>query len=149
MESMARRSTGTPPRDPNGTAAAEDGRPKKPTKRVYTREYKQRVLGEVDALLESGELGCVGAYLRREGLHSSHLHRWREERQAGGLAGPEKKRGRPPTRDATKEENLRLQREVAKLQAKLRKAEIVIDVQKKLSALLGMEFPSEPDDENS
>ncbi|MBZ0232484.1 MAG: transposase [Deltaproteobacteria bacterium] len=103
-----------------------------------------RILREVDDALASGESGAVGALCRREGIFSSHLVTWRKQREAGELAAlTPKKRGRKPTRNPLADEVARLEREKAKLEEKLRKAEIVIDVQKKVAALLGKPFPED------
>jgi transposase len=136
-------------RPPEGSAAALRAaaraaeKPKKPTQRVYTAEYKERILVQVDELRVAGQRGEVGALLRREGLNSSHISRWEKAREAGRLEP--QKRGRKPTRDAAAEENERLKKRIAKLETDLRKAEIIIDVQKKLGALLGIEVPDVPD----
>ncbi len=119
-------------------------KPSKPTRRTFTAEYKLRILREVDDALASGESGAVGALCRREGIFSSHLVTWRKQREAGELAAlTPKKRGRKPTRNPLADEVARLEREKAKLEEKLRKAEIVIDVQKKVAALLGKPFPED------
>lgn len=105
------------------------------------------ILRQADAALATGEPGAVGALLRREGLYTSHLANWRAQRETGELAALEpKKRGPAPTRNPLADEVARLQRENTKLQEKLRKAEIVIDVQKKVAALLGEILPTVPDD---
>lgn len=125
-------------------AAGSAMAPEKPKRRTFTAEYKQRILREADAALAAGGDGGVGALLRREGLYSSHLTTWRRERDTGELAGlTPKKRGRKATRDATADEVARLQRRVDRLEAELRKAETIIDVQKKLSLLLGVTLPTE------
>ena len=105
------------------------------------------ILRQADAALSTGEPGAVGALLRREGLYTSHLANWRAQRETGELAALEpKKRGPAPTQNPLADEVARLQRENTKLQEKLRKAEIVIDVQKKVAALLGEILPTVPDD---
>jgi transposase len=125
-------------------------RPTTPTKREYTREFKQRVLRELAALAASGERGAQGAFLRREGLHWATVHRWQKQAENAELAVLEpKKRGRRSRRDPAAEEAARLSRENERLREKLRQAEIVIDVQKKLSALLGVELPEVSDDEET
>jgi len=79
----------------------------------------------------------MGAFLRREGLNYSNLQTWHRQLDLGQLAGlTPKKRGRKE--DPIAKENARLKREVDKLKAKLEKAETIIDVQKKLSKLLGL-----------
>src|SRR6266699_958966 len=104
-------------------------------RRIFTGEYKQRVLADADKARESGG---IGALLRREGLYSSHLVTWRQERAAGILhALTPQKRGPKSKRSPLDEENQNLRRENQQLSEELRKAEIVIDIQKKVAALLG------------
>jgi transposase-like protein len=140
-------------RPPEGSAAALRAgaraidKPGKPTARIYTAEYKERILAQVDELRVTGQRGELGALLRREGLNSSHISRWDKAREAGQLAP--QKRGRKPTRDAAAEENERLKKRIEKLETALRKAEIIIDVQKKLGALLGIEAPDVPNPKKS
>jgi transposase-like protein len=108
----------------------------KAKRRIFTGEYKQRVLAEADKAKE--ESGGIGALLRREGLYSSHLVTWRHERAAGILhALTPQKRGPKSKRTPLDEENEKLRRENLRLSEDLRKAEIVIDIQKKVAALLG------------
>ncbi len=101
--------------------------------------------GEADRSTESGQLGAL---LRREGLYSSHLTAWRKQRNEGTLAGLEpKRRGRKASPDAPLiAENERLQRDNQRLTARLRQAETIIEVQKKLSEILGIPLP--PPDSN-
>jgi transposase-like protein len=104
-------------------------------RRTFTADYKQRILAEADQAKGSGG---IGALLRREGLYSSVLTNWRRERAAGvrqSLAP--QKRGPKSKRDPIQEEIQKLQKDNARLTEQLRKAEIVIDVQKKVGALLG------------
>jgi transposase len=113
----------------------------KAQRRRFTAEYKHRVLQEAEACTQRGE---VGALLRREGLYSSHLTTWRHQRQRGELQGlTPAKRGRKV--DPLAAENARLQREAERLKAQLTRAELIIDVQKKVSQLLGL--PEIPLDE--
>ena len=108
----------------------------KAKRRIFTGEYKQRVLEEADKAKE--ESGGIGALLRREGLYSSHLTTWRHERAAGILQSlTPQKRGPKAKRSPLDDENQKLQRENLHLREELRKAEIVIEVQKKVAALLG------------
>jgi transposase-like protein len=108
----------------------------KARRRIFTAEYKQRVLAEADQA--KNESGAIGALLRREGLYSSHLVTWRQERTAGILhALAPQKRGPKSKRNPLDEENQKLRRENQRLTEELRKTEIVIDVQKKVAALLG------------
>jgi len=119
--------------------------PERPAaQRTLTTEYKLRILQELDAARSSGHWGSVAAILRREGLQRSQVSAW--ERQRDQALEP-KKRGRKKTRSPESDEVARLQRENERLQAKLAKAELIIDVQKKLSALLGVELPETSDGE--
>jgi transposase-like protein len=105
-------------------------------RRTYTGDYKQQVLAEADAARESGEIGAV---LRRHGLYSSHLAKWRQERKSGILEGlaPQKRGPKSKTNPLTAE-NQKLRRDNERLTDRLRKAEIIIDVQKKVAMLLGI-----------
>lgn len=117
----------------------------KAKRRTYTAEYKQRILQEADTA--AATRGGVGALLRREGLYSSLLHVWRQERDQGiREALTPQKRGPKSRRNPLEEENLKLRKQVGQLSEKLRKAEIIIEVQKKVAALLGQPIP-EPDPE--
>ena len=105
-------------------------------RRTYTGEYKQKVLAEADAARGSGEIGAV---LRRHGLYSSHLTKWRQERKSGILEGlAPQKRGPKSKASPLTAENQKLRRDNERLTERLRKAEIVIDVQKKVATLLGL-----------
>jgi transposase len=104
-------------------------------RRRFTAEYKQRILAAIDQA--KGSSG-IGALLRRDGLYSSLLSTWRRERDAGALqALTPQKRGPKSKRDPLAEENQQLRRETLRLAEELRKAEIVIDIQKKVATLLG------------
>src|ERR1035437_328713 len=104
-------------------------------RRRFTAEYKQSILTKADQAKGSGG---VGALLRSEGLYSSLLTTWRREREAGvRQALAPQKRGPKSTRDPVAEHVRKLQRDNERLTEQLRKAEIVIDVQKKVAALLG------------
>ena len=104
-------------------------------RRQYTAQYKLRILEEVERCTERGQ---IGALLRREGLYSSHLSKWRRQRAEGQLqALSGQKRGRK-AQEVGVEELTRLQRENEGLRARLEQAEMIIDVQKKLSRLLGL-----------
>lgn len=104
-------------------------------RRRFTAEYKQRILAEVDRTKGSGGIGVL---LRREGLYSSLVTTWRREKEAGVLqALTPQKRGPKSRRDPVADQNLQLRRDVERLTEELRKADIVIDIQKKVAALLG------------
>ena len=120
----------------------------KAKRRTFTADYKQRILQEADSAAATP--GGVGALLRREGLYSSHLASWRRERQAGGLAAlTPHKRGPKSQRNTLAEENQKLRRQNARLTEDLRKANIIIDVQKKVAALLGHPLPETDPEEQS
>ena len=111
----------------------------KAARRRFSAEYKRRILQEADR----GGPGGIAALLRREGLYSSHLNTWRKQRKSGEIAGLEpRKRGKKPIpRNPLACEMQRLTRENQRLQKRLRQAEIIIDVQKKLCDILGLTVP--------
>lgn len=113
--------------------------PERPQRRRFTREYKLRVLAETDA----APAGSIAAILRREGLYSSHLDSFRKQQDAGSLTGPGGRRGPKPNPLAS--EVAKLRRRNARLEHELENARLVIDVQKKVSKLLGI--PLESDEE--
>jgi transposase len=100
--------------------------------RLYSAAYKARILEEYDSLDKAGK----GALLRREGLYTSLISAWRTQRDQGARAALAKPVGRPPA-DARDRELARLRRDNERLTAELAKARTVIEVQGKLSALLG------------
>ncbi len=117
-------------------------------RRKFTANYKLRILQEAENCTAPGE---VGVLLRREGLYSSNLTAWRKQKEQGILQGvTPKKRGRK-----TKEKNplaqrvAELERANRKLQSKLKKAEIIIDVQKKISQILQTDDPDETEGSES
>lgn len=127
-----------------GTAMANAPDPEvleKPTRRVFTAEYKRRILREADACTKPGE---IGALLRREGLYSSHLSVWRQAREGGEISGlAPRKRGRKQKPEmVTAREYQRVKREKERLERELEKAHTIIDVQKKLSVILGIDLDS-------
>lgn len=131
----------TPP-PPNPEVGADAKR------RRFTMEYKLRLLKEADAAKETA--GGVGALLRREGLYSSHLTKWRQEREAAvRQALTPKTRGPKPRLDPQQEELQRLRRDNARLTDALSKAELIIDVQKKVGSLLGWSLPKTDAEESS
>jgi transposase-like protein len=104
------------------------------------------VLREADACREPGE---IGALLRRHGLYSSHLVTWRREREQAARERLSRKRGRKPAeRHPLSARVAELERDNRRLEAKLRQAEIIIDIQKKASALLGIPL-NRPDNDGS
>jgi transposase len=114
-------------------------------RRQFSAEYKLRILEEADTCTKRGQ---IGALLRREGLYSSHLSKWRQQRALGQLEGlSPKKRGRKAP-DPTEVELARLRQENERLRSRLEQAEIIIEVQKKLSQLLGLTEDEAESDEN-
>ena len=121
-----------------------DARPKR---RNFSASYKLQILQQVDACKESGEIGAI---LRREGLYSSHLVDWRRQRDQGALLSLAKKRGRKTTKAPLSEEVERLRRENARLRERLEQAETIIEVQKKISEILGIPLKNpKPDGSDS
>jgi transposase len=101
------------------------------TRRVFSAQYKLRILAEY----ERRDGGGKSALLRREGLYSSSISEWRKQRDEGALQALGAERGRPPS-DPREQELAKLRRENLRLQADLAKARRVIEVQGKVSALL-------------
>src|SRR5882672_2556751 len=120
----------------------------KAKRRTYTAEYKQRILLEAESA--AATRGGLGALLRREGLYSSLLTYWRRER-ANGIreALTPQKRGPKSKRNPLEEEVQKLLRQNARLTEDLRKAHIIMDVQKKVAALLGNPIPDQDPEEKS
>lgn len=115
----------------------------KAKRRQFTAEYKKRIVDEAAACLTPTQRGAL---VRREGLYSSHLNAWRRQRDQGILDGlAPKKRGIKP--DPLALENAQLRHEIEQLQAQLHRAETIIEVQKKLSQLLGLPSTPTPKDE--
>jgi transposase-like protein len=109
-------------------------------RRRYSAEYKLKILAEVDNCKNSGD---IGALLRREGLYSSHLTKWRRQRAEGQLAAlaPQKRGRKNLPVNPLAAEVARLQRENERLTKKLHQAETIIEVQKKISQILGIAQP--------
>lgn len=120
----------------------------KAKRRGFTAEYKQRVMNEVDQAAASGIVGAVGAILRREGLYSSHLAAWRRLREAGELSAlTAKKRGpAPKPRNENDQEKAELRKKLAVAEARLKRAEGLIELQKKVAELLGNPIPESGDE---
>jgi transposase-like protein len=120
----------------------------KASRRTFSAAEKLRILNEADACTQSGQ---IGALLRREGLYSSHLVKWRRLRAAGQLQAlaPQPRGPKPSSPDPAAEELAQLRKENARLQARLAQAELIIDVQKKVAQLLGETRPAPHPDEPS
>jgi transposase len=133
---------------PNGIYPNSEVLPKL-DRRKFDADYKRRILREAD---ECGP-GGIGALLRREGLYSSHLVRWRAEQARGEMTGlMPRTRGRKPDPGAAAQiEIARLKRENERLSKDLEQARALIDLQKKLADLLGttLTSPSPPNENNA
>lgn len=131
---------------PDGTVADPEVTTKA-VRRRFTAAYKRRILQEADRCGPGG----IAALMRREGLYSSHLTNWRKQREAGEISGlqPRKRGKKPMPRNPLAAENERLRRENERLQKRLRQAEIIIDVQKKLCDALGLTTPTIEQKENN
>ena len=112
----------------------------KATRRRFTSEYKRRILKEADSCTQPGERGAL---LRREGLYSSHVTTWRAQQRRGELAGLSAKRRGPSSRrsDPRDHKIAQQEREIARWKARAERAEALVDLQKKVSELLGIQLP--------
>jgi len=131
----ARRATGDS--GPMTTSRATDPDPEVPAKsqrRRFSAEYRLRILKQADACKKPGD---VGALLRREGLYSSHLTHWRQQRARGALAGM-RARKRGPKAQPRDPRVKQLEAEPRRLQRKLQRAETIITLQKKVAEILGI-----------
>ena len=122
--------------------------PEKATRRRFSAQYKLRILKEADAC--KGKPGALGELLRREGLYSSLLSAWRQQRKKGELrALSPKKRGRKTDQKAKKSQREKeLEREIRQLRRRNEKLELMLDIQKKTSELLGIPLSGLDSDEN-
>jgi len=138
--SEAPRSGGSSPIERAGALVVPDSEVSaRHTRRRFTTAYKLEILRRADACTRHGELGAL---LRKEGLYSSHLITWRQQRERGLTP---KKRGRKPVR--VDPQLKRLEQENRRLTTRLQKAEAVIDFQKKVAALLQIPLKPMPNDE--
>lgn len=115
----------------------------RPRRRTFTAKDKLRILAEAD---RAAATGGIGAILRREGLYSSALTSWRRQRDAGAIGGLSPATRGPKTAEPNPlaTELTRLQQDHARLTQRLTRAEAIIDIQKKVAALLGI--PLAPSD---
>ena len=120
--------------------------PEKTPRRRFSAKYKLEVLKRADACTQPGELGAL---LRKEGLYSSNLTTWRRQRDQGLLnALSPKKRGRKKIeKNPLAQEVATLQKETERLRRKLKNAETIIEVHKKISEMLGIS--QDPDEESN
>jgi len=108
----------------------------RPQRRRFTAEYRRRIVKEAEACAEVGQ---VGALLRREGLYSSHLASWRRATERAELAAQApRKRGPKPKFDERDRRLVELQRENDKLKARAERAELLVEIQKKVASVLGI-----------
>jgi transposase-like protein len=116
----------------------------RPTRRRFTAEEKLRILKLADACTAGGNLGAL---LRTEGLYASNLTTWRRQRTEGVLSAlaPQKRGRKASDRHPLRAENAILRQENARLSIRLQQAELIIEVQKKVSQILGipLETPAE------
>lgn len=117
----------------------------KARRRQFTAEYKRKVLAEAEACTKPGE---IGALLRREGLYSSHLVEWRRAREGGALAGlaPRKRGLAAKVPHPLEKKVLELQRDNVRLERRAMRAEALVELQKKVSELLGVQLPKPGED---
>ncbi len=113
-------------------------------RRRFTAEYKLRILRKADACKGDGD---VGALLRREGLYSSQLAAWRRQRDEIGKVGL-KARKRGPKGKVVDPRVKQLKRENARLKRRLERVELMLDIQKKASEMLGIPLNHPDKDEN-
>lgn len=144
----ARRATGVFPGGAPGLvpAAASAGDTEvvaKAQRRRFTAEYKRQIVREAERCTTPG---AIGALLRREGLYSSHLTAWRAARERGELAGlaPKKRGPKAAPLDPRDKKITEQEREITKWRKRAERAEALVEVQKKIAALLGTPFESEP-----
>lgn len=116
----------------NGGAQPNSEVLERPKRRRFTAIYKLEIL-EKAGRCAPGELGAL---LRREGLYSSHLTAWRRERDKGALAAFSRPRGRKAKRTPEQREIERLERENERLRQQLEKAQAILEVQKKVAAIV-------------
>ena len=124
---------------PKGSGSAAEVEPPARKRRKFSPAEKLRIVREAAACREPGE---IGALLRRAGLHSSHLSHWRQALEAHGIEGMAKqKRGRKVKRDAKDERIAELEKKLRRAEKELAIAQGLLEVQKKVSQLLGVTFP--------
>jgi transposase-like protein len=118
-----------------------------PTRSGWTAAEKLALLREY----ESYPYGDPrrGALLRRVGAYTSHISKWRKQRNRGALASlaPQAPGRKPQPRDPLQDELERLRTENMRLQERLARAETVIEIQKKVATLLGVAMPTPPSDD--
>ena len=114
------------------------------TRRRLTNAYKLKVLNQVDSLRGAGN-GAIGAYLRKEGIYYSMVHNWSKLREQGLLSDHRASRVNEKNRDDIIAENKQLRRKLEQTEKRLHKTELLVELQKKLSAFMEMDSPSRPE----
>jgi len=119
----------------------------KAERRQFSSSYKLEIVQQAERCQGSGELGAL---LRKEGLYASHLSKWRKLLKKGGREGLGASRGRKADPETATRQRLReLEQENQRLRGKLRQAEAIIEVQKKISEILGTPLAPSDDSEGS
>jgi len=144
----ARRATGVSPRvalaagPPSTTMGSETEVVAKAQRRRFTAEYKRRIVREADRCTTTG---AIGALLRREGLYSSYLRAWRAARDRGELEGlaPKQRGPKVVAADPRDKKIAEQEREIGKWRKRAERAEALVEVQKKVAALLGTPLENE------
>jgi len=114
----------------------------KPARRLFSAEYKLKILQQTDQCHEPGQ---IGELLRKEGLYSSHLTQWRKLRQQGILDGLSERRGKKQQdRNQLIQENQALKRKNLQLEKKMEHLELLVEVQKKISDVFQISTPNLP-----
>jgi transposase len=123
--------------DGNGAATEVATKAKR---RTFTAKYKRQILDEAERCTKLGDLGSL---LRRHGLYSSHLSDWKRARDLGELAGLAPKKRGPKARPVDERDRriTELERELARANRRVEQAELIIEIQKKVSMILGIELP--------
>jgi transposase len=114
----------------------------KARRRQFTAEYKRKVLAEAETCTKPGE---IGALLRREGLYSSHLVAWRRARDSGAGLAPKKRGPVAKIPHPLERKVVELERSLARAERRAQRAEGLVELQKKVSELLGIQLPK-PDE---
>jgi transposase-like protein len=132
---------------PEGLAPPDPEVPEKASRRRFTAEYKARIVREADRCTRPGEIGSL---LRREGLYSSHLTTWRKQRERGALKelAPKKRGRKPEPQNPLAKQVKRLERENERLRKDLHRAELLLEIQKKASELMGIPLSRPGSDES-
>lgn len=136
-------------RRPSGVPAGAVGKPEPEviahiTRRRLTSAYKLKVLNQVDSLRAAGN-GAIGAYLRKEGIYYSMVHNWSKLRDQGLLSRHSASRVNEKGRNDILAENKQLRRKLEQTEKRLQKAELLVELQKKLSAFMEMDAQNRPE----